>query len=78
MCRQCVQTCPRGIPVSEILRYDLYLTCYKQPREARRLYRDLPREQRASACDNCGACEKTCRQKLPVMERLQAAHQRLA
>jgi len=77
-CGLCEQSCPRGIAVCDILRYEMYYTAYEQPRRARRLYRQLPSARRAQACDGCGECDRHCPYGLAVAHKLVEAGELLA
>lgn len=77
-CYACQRVCPSGVAVADIMRYWTYATAYGRLGDARALYRQLPRRQRAESCDHCGLCEQVCSQGLRIRERLELAHQLLA
>ncbi len=77
-CGLCEEHCPRGIAVSDILRYEMYYRAYEQPGRARKLYRELPSERRAEACDGCGECDRHCPYGLAVAGKLAEAREILA
>jgi hypothetical protein len=73
-CGSCDRACPRGIAVSDILRYRVYCEGYGQGRPARAAYRALPAEQTYAACDRCGVCDGACPYGLAVTKQLERAH----
>ncbi|MDH7570662.1 MAG: 4Fe-4S dicluster domain-containing protein, partial [Armatimonadota bacterium] len=77
-CGECLARCPRGIPISTVLRYAAYFSVYGERRNARDAYRRLPARQRADQCQQCGGCAEVCPLSLPVPERLRRAHALLA
>ena len=78
-CGACLDACPYGVPVDDVLRYDMYARNYGQRREAARLYADLDVDRRADHCATCSApCERTCPFELPIRDKLARAHHRLA
>lgn len=77
-CGQCERACPQGVRVADIMRYEAYVTGYRQPATGREGYARLPKEQTFAACDSCGACEGACPNGLRVVQRLKEAHRVLA
>ena len=76
-CGTCLDTCPNGVAVQDVLRLHTYFrNGYREA--ARAGYADLPRACRADACRECGACEAACPAGLPIRRRLREAHQALA
>ena len=59
-CEYCVEGCPAGINIPVVF------SCYNDKK--RQEYRDL--SAKASACIECGACEKICPQRLQIRELL--------
>lgn len=76
-CGTCLDACPAGIAVQDILRFRGYLH-HGYGAAARADYAALPPHQRASACQRCGACERACPKGLPIRQQLQEAHRALA
>jgi aryl-alcohol dehydrogenase-like predicted oxidoreductase len=60
-CGTCEAACPTGVAVADIMRYEMYSSCYGRQSEACRLYRTLPTSASAAACADCaGACSGAC------------------
>ena len=78
MCETCVPSCPRGIPIPDILRYRMYYKNYGHRDDARELYADLPDHQQVTACTECGLCTRACPNNLSIIEKLKEAHSLLA
>ena len=72
LCGECEPACPRGLPVREFMRMELYLTAYGDRDAAYEVYKSLPRWMRPEACDGCGLCERACPQGVSVVERIRA------
>jgi len=78
MCETCVPSCPQGIRIPDILRFRMYYKNYGHREDAREYYAALPPDQRVPACTECGICERTCPNKLAIVEKLKEAHSLLA
>lgn len=77
-CGDCLDACPYGVPVDDILRYAMYAENYGQEKEALRLYAKLDPARRADHCLGCGApCERSCTFGLPIRDKLTRAHELL-
>jgi len=76
-CGACLEACPRGVAVQDILRFDAYAS-HGHRAAARADYAALPPPRRATACQGCGACERACPSRVPVRRLLQEAHRALA
>ena len=77
-CGMCTSVCPERIAIADIFRFDLYSSAYGRDLRAKKLYRKLSTDQTADKCDSCGACENACPHRLPIIEKLRAAHALLA
>jgi hypothetical protein len=78
-CGECLDACPYGVPVDDVLRYAMYAESYGREREAARLYAQLDLGRRADHCAGCSApCARACPFELPVREKMTRAHRLLA
>jgi aryl-alcohol dehydrogenase-like predicted oxidoreductase len=78
-CGRCLDHCPHGVPVDDVLRYGMYAEDYGWGSQARERYAALPVDRNASSCASCPApCEAACpfgiaiRDKLVRLDRLLA------
>jgi uncharacterized protein len=78
MCGSCDGACPRGLPVSDVLRYAMYATSYGQFADARQHFQLLPAAAREVRCADCASCAVRCPNGVRVRERLTAAQEWLA
>jgi len=77
-CTTCEAACPRGVAVAEIMRYEMYFSCYGREKEAMRLYRRRPGAATAATCADCrGPCDTACPFGREVRTGLLNAHARL-
>ncbi len=68
-CRYCLP-CPNKVNIPAIFRlYNLALV-YGFTEKAKKGYRTLNPEERASRCLECGKCEEKCPQRIPIREKL--------
>ncbi len=75
-CGLCLDSCPEGLPINDVLRYRMYARDYGWEREGMRLYAKLDRN--ASLCAGCPApCAGTCPQEIPIRTAMMDAHRRL-
>ena len=74
-CGTCEKSCPYGVDVKNILRYQMYFKCYGFEKEALARYAALPQNAGPASCESCSApCERACPHGLPTRSRmLQAA-----
>ena len=77
-CARCRRACPAGVDTTGILRALAYHESYGKTERAREAYADIESGRRATACRDCGACEKACPSRVPVRARLGAAGSILA
>ncbi|HXK61171.1 MAG TPA: aldo/keto reductase [Acidobacteriota bacterium] len=77
-CGQCRDSCAKGLPVSDILRYLSYAEGYGQFRLAREEYLRLPQEILQQRCALCPECTVNCPKGVHVAERLRVAQEMLA
>ena len=78
MCYQCKGTCPKGMPVSDVLRFLSYHDFYGDYHHAVVSFRDLAREVRDVRCIDCDTCSIQCPHGVQVQDRLIRAQQLLA
>lgn len=77
-CGQCEPSCPNGVPVNTILRYQQYFAGQRREKEAMGFYAAIP-GARADACSGCSApCEAACPYGVPVQGMLLVAHDTLS
>jgi len=75
-CRECgLCSCPEGIRIQTILRWDHYYTFYGIKNWTREQYAKL--NTKVKMCTNCKECEKKCPYNLPVVNMLKDAEKRL-
>lgn len=70
MCGNCKGACPKGMPVSDVLRFLMYAEGYGQFGLGRENYQSLPAELRSVRCAECGSCAVRCPNGVRVAERL--------
>jgi len=78
MCGSCSGVCPKGLPVSDILRYLTYAEGYGQFSLARSEFSKLPEELAGVRCGDCADCAVHCPNGVRVPERLIRAQELLA
>jgi predicted aldo/keto reductase-like oxidoreductase len=70
MCGACDGACPRGLPVSDLVRFVTYADGYGDFPMGYRRFQALPAEVRAVRCTDCRACAVRCPSGVHVRERL--------
>jgi uncharacterized protein len=78
MCGECNGSCPKGLPVADMLRYLVYAEGYGEFRLGRESFLDLPKRVRDVRCNLCPTCSVTCPNGVKVAERLGRAQEVLA
>jgi len=73
MCGQCEGTCPKGLPVADVLRYLTYAEGYGQFALGREHFLALPAAQRDVRCGDCTGCAVRCPNGVQVARRLSRA-----
>jgi predicted aldo/keto reductase-like oxidoreductase len=77
-CGLCEPSCPKGVPVNTILRYQQYFAGQGREKEAMRFYAAIP-GAKADACRDCDApCEAACPYGVPVQGMLLVAEDSLS
>jgi predicted aldo/keto reductase-like oxidoreductase len=75
MCGECSGSCPKGLPVSDIVRYLSYAEGYGQFSLARESFLSLPKEVRDVRCNLCPTCAVQCPNGVRIAERLSRAQE---
>jgi aryl-alcohol dehydrogenase-like predicted oxidoreductase len=78
MCYQCKGQCPRGVPVTDELRFLAYHDFGRSLYQARLSFMDLPRKIRDVRCSDCSSCVIQCPNGVKVQDRLIRAQDLLA
>ncbi len=78
-CDGCLDACPKGVPVADVLRYRMYFENYRQEKLGLEKYARVPVARRAAECEGCPApCEAACPYGVRIRERLTGAHRMLS
>jgi len=76
-CGACLDSCPEGVPIADVLRHRMYFEDYGAEKVAMQLYDDLA--VNASACSGCAApCLGSCPVGISIQERASEAHDLLS
>jgi len=75
MCGQCNGACPKGLPVSDLVRFLSYADGYGEYPLGRECFLSLPKEVREVRCDLCTTCAVQCPNGVRVAERLSRAQE---
>jgi aryl-alcohol dehydrogenase-like predicted oxidoreductase len=78
MCGSCEGVCPKGLPVSDVLRFLTYADGYGQFALGRERFLELPAEIAAVRCGDCAECAVQCPNGVRVAERLSRAQELFA
>jgi hypothetical protein len=70
MCYQCKGLCPKGLPVTEVLRFLAYHDFAGDYHQAAASFRGLPKDVRDVRCSDCSDCPVQCPNGVRVRERL--------
>ena len=77
-CGECVDACPKGVNIPEVMRYNMYFEDYGHERTAMEAYGRMAASCTASECQGCDApCEAACPHGLPMRDILAQAHSNL-
>ncbi len=77
-CGVCEPSCPHGVPVNSIMRFNHYFVAQGREREAMEKYNKIP-GVKAEVCRTCsGLCEAACPYDVPIQGMLILAHQLLS
>ncbi|MEO5341968.1 MAG: aldo/keto reductase [Gammaproteobacteria bacterium SHHR-1] len=77
-CGDCEASCPLGISIASILRFQMYFEDYGQEKDAMSQYAQLDRK--ADGCQGCAdaPCNQACPHELAVSAKLRDAHRSLS
>lgn len=77
-CGDCMEACPQGVDIANILRHQMYFEDYGDEKRAMQQYAALTHS--AAPCLTCPepTCTAACDHGLPVASKLQAAHRLLS
>jgi hypothetical protein len=70
MCGKCEGTCPKGLPVADVLRYLTYADGYGQFALGREQFLALPEAVRDVRCGDCASCAVRCPNGVEVARRV--------
>ena len=70
MCYECKGRCPKGVPVTDVLRFLAYHDFCGNYHQAAASFRDLAREIRDVRCSDCASCAIRCPNGVRVQDRL--------
>ncbi len=72
-CRYCMD-CPFGVDIPGVFDlYNQFMVMDRYPPKAI-AYNAMPEGQKATACQECGACETACPQQIAIIDKLKEAH----
>ena len=78
MCYECKGQCPKGVPVTDVLRFLAYHDFCGNYHQAVVNFRGLTKEVRDVRCTDCSSCAIQCPNGVHVQDRLARAQQLLA
>ncbi len=78
MCYECKGQCPKGVPVTDVLRFLAYHDFCGNYHQAAVSFRDLAKEIRDVRCSDCSTCAVKCPNGVHVQDRLIRAQELLA
>jgi uncharacterized protein len=78
MCYECEDTCPKGMPVTDVLRFLAYYDFCGDIHQGMMNFRNLAPEVRDIRCTDCSDCAIKCSNGVHVQERLMRAQKLFA
>ena len=78
MCYSCSGQCPKGLPVTDMLRYVTYADGYGEFALGREHFQKLPVALQQVDCSDCSTCAVRCRNGVDVARRLRRAQELFA
>ena len=77
-CEYCLP-CPQGVAIPRIFAYYNNVFIYNNRDQSASNYQKLvTKANDVSQCVECGACEQSCPQNIPIIEKLKEAHQEIS
>ena len=77
-CSECYDACPNNVAINDIMRFKMYFENYKSEKEGIVCYKELPDENKATACLECSApCSGSCDLGVDIKSELLRAHEML-
>ena len=74
MCGTCTSSCPKGLPVSDVVRCsDYYLEHASHVETAFETYQELSRKPSVAICGECSVCESACPSRVPIRHHIRRA-----
>jgi predicted aldo/keto reductase-like oxidoreductase len=70
MCYECSGVCPKGMPVTDVLRFLAYNDYCGNYHQARMSFMELPNEIKNIRCSDCSTCAIKCPNGVQVHARL--------
>jgi hypothetical protein len=77
-CGQCAGKCPKGLPVSDLVRFVMYADGYGQFPLGRENFQRMSAEHQAVRCGDCSSCAINCPHGVRVMEQAMRAQELFA
>jgi hypothetical protein len=78
LCGECDGSCPKGVPVADVLRFLMYADNYGEFSLGREHFLQLPAEVKSVKCDLCPECTVECKYGVRVSQRLIRAQELFA
>jgi uncharacterized protein len=78
MCYECKGQCPKGMPVTDVLRYLAYHDFCGNYHQAAMTFNELPKKVRDVRCSDCSTCSIKCPNGVQVQDRLVRAQELFA
>jgi aryl-alcohol dehydrogenase-like predicted oxidoreductase len=78
MCDSCSGQCPKGLPVSDLVRYAMYVDGYGQFSLGRENFQTMPAHLQSVRCSDCSGCAVKCPNGVAVKDRLMRAQELFA
>jgi len=78
MCGHCAGQCPKGLPVSDMVRFVMYADGYGQFPLGREHFRNMSAEHQQVRCGDCEICAVKCPNGVQVVQQLMRAQELFA